>query len=50
MAGPDQSILAKASAKSEAVRVVDIDPKVADNKEVTPLNHLFRDRCPEYYV
>lgn len=44
IAGPDQSILAKASVKSEDVMVVDIDPKVADNKSVTPLNDLFGDR------
>jgi len=50
MAGPDSNILAQASGKSEAVKVVDIDPQKADNKLVTPLNHLFRDRCPEYYV
>ena len=50
MAGPDQSILAKAPAKGEAIRAVDIDPKKADNKRVTPLNHLFLDRRPEYYV
>ncbi|MBI4726691.1 acyltransferase [candidate division TA06 bacterium] len=50
MAGPDQSILASAAGESEAVRVIDIDPKVADNKRATPLNQLFRDRRPEYYV
>ena len=50
MAGPDQSILVKAPGKSEAVRVVDIDPKVADNKRVTPLNDLFRDRRPKHYI
>jgi hypothetical protein len=32
------------------VRVVDINPKMADNKRVTPLNHLFRDRRPEHYA
>jgi predicted amidohydrolase len=50
MAGPDQSILAKAPVKNETVRVIDIDPKVADNKRVTPLNHLFKDRRPEHYT
>lgn len=50
MAGPDSTVLASAPGKNETVRVVDIDPKLADNKAVTPLNHLFRDRRPEYYV
>jgi 5-aminopentanamidase len=50
IAGPDQGILAKASGKSESVMVVDIDPKKADNKRVTPVNQLFNDRRPEYYV
>lgn len=50
MAGPDSKVLASAPGKTEAVRVVDIDPKLADNKVVTPLNHLFHDRRPECYV
>jgi predicted amidohydrolase len=50
IAGPDQSILAAAPGRSESVMVVDIDPKKSDNKRVTPLNQLFRDRRPEYYV
>jgi predicted amidohydrolase len=50
MAGPDSTVLASAPGNTESVRVVDINPKMADNKRVTPLNHLFRDRCPKYYV
>ena len=50
MAGPDSTILASAPGNTDSVRVIDIDPKKADNKRVTPLNHLFRDRCPEFYV
>jgi len=50
MAGPDSTVLASAPGSTESVRVVDIDPKVADNKRVTPLNELFKDRRPEYYV
>ena len=50
MAGPDSTVLASAPGNTESVRVVDIDPKVADNKRVTPMNQLFNDRRPEYYV
>jgi predicted amidohydrolase len=50
MAGPDGTVFVSAPGSTESVRVVDIDPKKADNKRVTPLNHLFHDRRPECYV
>jgi 5-aminopentanamidase len=36
-------------AKTEAVRVT-IAPEAADNKFATELNHLFKDRRPEFYA
>jgi predicted amidohydrolase len=50
MAGPDGRVLFRAGTKQECVRVVDIDPKKADNKKVTPLNDLFKDRRTEWYA
>ncbi len=49
IAAPDGSILIKASAREEALSVVEIDPSQACNKHVTPLNDLFADRRPEAY-
>ena len=47
---PDRSVLAYAGTNDECVKVVEIDPKRANNKRITPVNDLFRDRRPEYYV
>jgi hypothetical protein len=32
------------------VATVEINPELAENKEVTPLNNAFADRRPELYV
>jgi predicted amidohydrolase len=50
MAGPEGRVLLRAGVKRECAGVVDIDPKKADNKKVTPLNDLFQDRRPELYA
>jgi predicted amidohydrolase len=42
-------ILYRASADQEEVAVVEIDPHLARNKNVTPNNHIFHDRRPEMY-
>jgi predicted amidohydrolase len=47
--GPDGRVLAEASGDGESVQVVDIDPARADNKQITPENHLFEDRRPDQY-
>jgi predicted amidohydrolase len=47
---PSGEILARAGAAEDALTVVDIDPRQADNKQVTPLNDLFADRRSELYV
>ena len=41
--------LAVAPAEADAVELVDIDPSAADDKYLTPTNHLFADRRPELY-
>lgn len=47
--GPDRGVLARAGAKGERVRIVDIDPARALDKRMTPRNDLFRDRRPALY-
>jgi len=49
IAGPDGTVLAGASKKGEALKVVEIDPKEADRKRITPNNDLFADRRPKFY-
>ena len=46
---PDGRVLARASEDEEGVYVVDIDPAIAGNKSLNPLNDLFEDRRPEMY-
>ena len=40
---PDGRVLARASGSGRAVRVVEIDPRQARNKMITPANHVLRD-------
>jgi predicted amidohydrolase len=47
--GTRGKVLARAPGKMEAVRIVDIDPSKAREKEITHRNHLFQDRRPELY-
>jgi predicted amidohydrolase len=46
---PDGAILRRAEPEQEELAVVDIDPLVARNKQITPYNHLLADRRPEFY-
>jgi predicted amidohydrolase len=49
IAGPDARVLSRASAADEGVHIVEIDPTLAADKSITPLNDLFRDRRPGHY-
>jgi predicted amidohydrolase len=43
-------VLSRLSIDSEAVSVVEIDPGLADDKAVTPMNNAFSDRRPAFYT
>lgn len=47
---PTGEVLASASDRSESLRVVEIDIGEANNKNITPNNHLFKDRVPSLYT
>jgi predicted amidohydrolase len=47
--GVKGEILCRASTDREAVTVIEIDPKMAQNKFMTSNNHVFEDRRPEMY-
>ncbi len=49
IADPNGSILARANATGDEVRVVDIDVKLARDKKVTPRNDVLADRRPQEY-
>lgn len=46
---PDGKVLVRAPAGADALEVVEIDPRQADNKKITGRNHLWEDRRPELY-
>lgn len=46
---PDGGILCRASADSIGVVAADIDPGIADDKMITPFNHVLKDRRPDIY-
>lgn len=46
---PTGEILAKAKTNEETLKIVDINPKDALNKYVTPYNNIISDRRPELY-
>jgi len=46
---PGGEVLARAPADRDALEVVEIDPGLAADKHVTPLNDLFQDRRPDLY-
>lgn len=46
---PSGEILFRLGEDEEAGKVVEIDPSDADNKQVTPYNHVLDDRRPELY-
>jgi predicted amidohydrolase len=47
---PDGNVLVRASAAQEELPIVDINPALALNKNVTPRNNIFTDRRPELYL
>jgi predicted amidohydrolase len=46
---PRGEVLVRAPASGDCLKVIEIDPKEADNKKVTELNDLFRDRRTDLY-
>lgn len=46
---PTGKVLAQASADKEEIITADIDPKLAENKQINQYNHLINDRRPEFY-
>ena len=46
---PTGKILAELDDNNEGFIMVEIDPKLADDKAVTSGNDLFKDRRPEFY-
>ncbi len=46
---PDMNVLVKAPKEGEHAMVAEIDPKVADVKNINPLNHILKDRRPHLY-
>jgi len=48
--GTRGELLASLSITEPGVATVEINPELAENKEVTPLNNAFADRRPELYV
>ncbi|MCP4601720.1 MAG: hypothetical protein GY847_14595 [Proteobacteria bacterium] len=46
---PTGELLASAPSNADDVQVIEIDPKDAENKWITPRNHLIEDRRPELY-
>ncbi len=47
---PRGEILSKASEDDEEVIVAEFDPSEALDKQITELNHVFKDRRPEFYA
>jgi predicted amidohydrolase len=48
--GPRGELFTRASAEFRGVLTVAVNPALADNKWITPANHLFDDRRPEFYT
>jgi predicted amidohydrolase len=46
---PNGKILFRFGENEEAFRSVEIDPKFARDKQITPVNHLWEDRRPDSY-
>jgi predicted amidohydrolase len=47
--GPRGDVLIRADEVEEDLRVLDIDPTLADDKMITQRNHLINDRMPHFY-
>lgn len=46
---PSGKVLIRAGEASTGCQFVEINPKIADNKNITPLNNLLQDRRPSMY-
>lgn len=46
---PGGTLIHRAAAQRDALYVLDIDPALAQDKSITPLNEVLRDRRPEFY-
>jgi predicted amidohydrolase len=46
---PEAKVLIRAPGNDEALLIADIDPEMARNKNLNPLNNIFDDRRPEMY-
>jgi predicted amidohydrolase len=47
--GPRGDVLMRANEEEEDLRIIEINPVLADNKMITQRNHLIDDRRPEFY-
>lgn len=46
---PKGELLHRAESQEEALVIMEIEPNIADDKNITPLNQLMNDRRPEFY-
>jgi predicted amidohydrolase len=46
---PDGKVLYRASGNREETKVIEVDPKIARDKRITPHNDIFSDRREEFY-
>lgn len=46
---PNGRILCRASDNKEEIGIAEIDPRTAQNKSITPLNNIFKDRMKKFY-
>lgn len=46
---PSGNRLVNAPEQSDSIQIVEIDPKIARNKQLNPYNDLFKDRVPSKY-
>ncbi len=47
---PDGAVLWRAGGRKEVSKVVEIDPRLARNKSITPMNNLFKDRREDLFA
>lgn len=47
---PEAKVLVRAPESEEALLVAEIDPRIARNKSLNPMNNIFDDRRPEMYI
>ncbi len=47
--GPRGEVLVRADDTEEGLRVIEIEPDLANNKMITQRNHVLKDRRPEFY-